>query len=116
MPFAINQHGGWRAVDNASNLIEGEAYSDVQPSIAIAPVVPQEVTRYQALAALHLAGRIDVVKAMMADTGTDTLTVLAFDNAQSFKRDSQMVLYMATKLGWTDEQVDDLFIAAGAIK
>lgn len=78
--------------------------------------VPLEVTRYQALAALHIAGKLEAVEAMMADPATDTLTVLAWKNAQEFKRTSPMVLNMAQALGLSEQQVDDLFIAASQIE
>lgn len=83
---------------------------------AIPMVVPHEVTRYQALAALHLAGMLDAVEIMMADSATDQLAVLAWKNALVFKRHSPMVLNMAQALGWTDGQVDDLFITASTIE
>lgn len=79
-------------------------------------LVPQEVTRFQALAALHTAGLLSPVKTMMADPATDPLTVLAFDNALTFKRGSPMVLNIAQALGLSDQQLDDLFIAAIAIE
>lgn len=78
--------------------------------------VPQEVTRFKALAALHIAGLLATVEAMMADQTTDTLTVLAWKNAQEFKRHSPMVLNMAQALGLSDQQVDELFIAASQIE
>lgn len=78
--------------------------------------VPQEVTRFQALAALHIAGLLGQVEAMMADPGTDALTGLAWQNAQVFKRTSPMVLNMAQALGLSDQQLDDLFIAASQIE
>lgn len=78
--------------------------------------VPQEVTRFQALAALHISGWLEAVKAVMADPTTDPLTVLAFDSAQTFKRYSPMVLNMAQALGLSEQQVDSLFIAASGIE
>lgn len=116
MPFAINQHGGWRSIDSEADLLEGETYSEEQPPIVELPSVPQEVTRFQALAALHLNGLLARVKAIMADPATDPLTVLAFDSAQTFKRYSPMVLAMAAALSLTDQQLDDLFISASKIE
>lgn len=78
--------------------------------------VPQEVTRFQAFAALHLAGFLATVEAMMADPATDPLTVLAWKNAQVFKRYSPMVLDMAQALGLSEEQLDSLFITAASIE
>lgn len=92
---------------------DGETFTPPAPPPA---PVPQEVTRYQALAALHLNGRLEQVEALMADPATDTLTVLAWKNAQVFKRYSPLVLTMAQALGLSDQQVDALFIQAFQIQ
>lgn len=78
--------------------------------------VPQEVTRFQAFAALHLAGMLETVEAMMADPATDPLTVLAWKNALVFKRHSPIVLTMAQALGLSEQQLDSLFITAASIE
>lgn len=88
---------------------------DVMP-VAQVVDIPQQVTRFQALAALHNAGMLDQVEAMMAHPGTDKLTVLAWQNALDFKRTSPMVLAMAGVLSLTDQQLNDLFIAASQIE
>lgn len=91
--------------------------AEIQEASANVPrYIPQEVTRFQALAALHLAGLLAMVEAMMADPATDPLTVLAWKNAQEFKRYSPMVLNMAQAIGLSDHQVDDLFITAAQIE
>lgn len=105
-------------------LAEGESLPEWAQLLTPCPVitlpevvtVPQEVTRFQALAVLHLRGLLTRVKAMMADPATDPLTVLAFDSAQTFKRCSPMVMNMALALGLSDQQLDDLFITASQIE
>ena len=85
--------------------------------LAAIPVsVPQEVTRFQALAALHLAGKLEQVEAIMTSPETDVLTKLAWNNAQTFKRQSPMVLSMATLLELTETDLDNLFITASGIE
>lgn len=74
--------------------------------------VPQEVTAFQAKAALDAAGLYDAVEAMMADAATPRIYKLAWREAQVFRRDSPTVLAMASTLGLTSAQVDDLFINA----
>lgn len=97
--------------------LTAEEIAAIQAAAAATPrYVPQGVTRYKALAALHLAGLLATVEAMMADPATDTLTVLAWKNAQEFKRTSPMVLNMAQALGLSAQQLDDLFIAANQIE
>jgi len=77
--------------------------------------VPPSVTRFQALAALHLAGHLTAVQALMAAPETPVLTKLAWDNALSFERTSPTVAAMAAALGMTDEDLDALFTAAAGI-
>ncbi len=111
-------NGGMQFLPAGCGQITDEEADTIRAEqLAAMPVpVPQEVTRYQALAALHLNGLLARVKAMMADPATDPLTLLAFDSAQTFKRYSPMVLNMAQALGLSEEQVDDLFIAASQIE
>jgi len=78
--------------------------------------VPQSVTRFQALAALHLAGHLEAVKAIMAAPETPVLAKLAWDNALSFERASPTLASLAGTLGLTDEDLDSLFTAAAGIE
>lgn len=77
--------------------------------------VPQSVTRFQALAALHLAGHLPAVQATMTAPETPVLAKMAWDNALSFERTSPTVAAMAAALGMTDEDLDALFTAAAGI-
>lgn len=85
------------------------------------PVAPEvtegywTVTPYQAKAALLAAGLLNDVLALVNDPATDPVVVLAWNNAQSFERLSSMVAGIATALGLTNEQLDDLFETAAAI-
>lgn len=98
-------------------ITDEEADSIRAEQIAALPVpVPQEVTRFQARAALYQFGLLDDVEAAIADPATDMMLKLAWQDALSFKRTSSFVLGMAQALGLTDEQVDDLFIAASGIE
>lgn len=78
--------------------------------------VPQSVSRFQARAALHLAGLLDEVQALMDDPATDKLAKLAWQDAQDFRRISPTVLGMGAALGWSDAQLDQLFITAAGIE
>lgn len=77
--------------------------------------VPQTVTRFQARAALHLAGLLPSIEALMADENTPALAKLAWTDAQEFKRTSPTIATMAAALGLTSEQLDQLFITAAEI-
>jgi len=83
--------------------------------LATYTTVPEAVTRFQALAALHNAGLLDGVKALMADPATDPITVLAWDNGQTFNRNSSTIISVGTALGLTSTDLDNLFIAAAQI-
>jgi hypothetical protein len=74
------------------------------------------VSRFQARAALHLAGRLADVQTLMDQPGTDPLAKLAWSDAQEFHRDSPTVLSMASALGMTDADLDNLFATAAGIK
>lgn len=79
------------------------------------PAVPQSVTRFQARAALHLAGLLEQVEAMIADPATPVLAKLAWQDAQEFKRTSPTIAAMSAGLGLTEQQLDDLFTTAAGI-
>ena len=79
------------------------------------PVVPQTVTRFQALAALHISGNLAAVQAIMAAPETPVLAKLAWDNALSFERSSPTLASLAAMLGMTSQDLDALFTAAAGI-
>lgn len=78
--------------------------------------VPPQVTRFQARAALHQAGLLAQVEVAIAEPDTDMMLKLAWQDAQTFKRDSQFISGMAKKLGLPDQKLDDLFISASQIE
>lgn len=73
------------------------------------------VSRFQARAALHLAGLLEIVEAMMAAPETPALAKLAWADAQEFKRNSPTVLSLSASLGLTEAQLDALFTTAAGI-
>jgi len=87
----------------------------VAPYALVPASVPQVVSRYQAKAALHDAGLLAEVEALMADEGTGALARLAWTDAVEFRRDSPFIADLAPALGLTDAEVDALFVAAAAI-
>lgn len=80
-----------------------------------APAVPQIVSRFQARAALHLAGLLNDVETLMSAPDTDPLMRLAWVDVQEFRRNSPMIIAMAPMLGLTEQDVDQLFITAAEI-
>ncbi|WP_119157961.1 hypothetical protein [Caldimonas tepidiphila] len=77
---------------------------------------PQVVSRFQARAALHLAGLLPQVEALMASPEADPLARLAWSDAQEFRRNSPTVAALAAALGLTAQQLDELFVTAAGIE
>lgn len=74
------------------------------------PPVPEVVSRFQARAALHIAGLL--VQAEAAVAAADPLAQMAWADAQEFRRNSPTIAALSVAIGLTAEQVDDLFRSA----
>lgn len=79
-------------------------------------LVPVSVSRLQARAALAQAGLFFAVDAYMSGLPADNIQRLAWQDATEFLRGSATVAAMATMLGLTESQVDQLFITAKGIE
>lgn len=77
--------------------------------------VPAQVTRMQAKTVLHMAGLLTSIQTFMDDPGTDPIYKIAWDEAQTFDRNSQTIAALQSTLGLTDDQIDDLFRQASTI-
>lgn len=75
-----------------------------------------EVDPIQAREAIRRAGLLPQVEALIADPETPPLVKSAWEYALSFKRQSPTILAVAQALGWTDEQLDALFIEASGVE
>lgn len=104
------------AAQSAGKVIEADADGFPVAVDPPPPGPPQVVSRFQARAALHLAGLLTAVEALMADPATDMLARLAWTDAQEFRRTSPTLLAMASALSLTDAQLDALFVAAAGIE
>ena len=89
--------------------------AQVQP-YAPPVTVPQVVSKFQAKAALRGAGLLSQVETLMADPAADPLAVLAWTDAQEFRRSSPTVLSMGAALGLDDAALDALFTTAAGIE
>lgn len=92
---------------------EVETIDEAAPSYEVNPV-PQEVSRFQARAALMAAGLLDAADAAVAASG-DAFLQLAWKEATAFPRTSPGIAALAPALGLTDADLDDLFRAAAVI-
>lgn len=110
----------WRIID-AAELPTAEArnrwlWTESGP-LGVAPhvdVVPEEVSRFQAKAALALAGLLAQADAAVAASGNAVLQ-LAWSDATTFKRNSPGIMALAPAIGLDDAALDQLFISAAGI-
>ena len=72
------------------------------------------VSRFQARAALRQAGLFDAANAAIS-ASEDPILAEAWASASVFSRQSPAIAAMASALGLTDDEVDDLFRAAAQI-
>lgn len=76
--------------------------------------IPQEVSRFQAKAALSLAGKLAQADAAVA-ASSDPILQLAWAEATTFKRNSPGIAALAPALGLDDAALDALFTTAAGI-
>lgn len=86
-----------------------EILDPLPPPIA----VPQSVTPYQAQCALLEVGLLDEVEAVVALAPRNVQ--IAWTRGISVERHSPFIEALASGLGLSDEDIDQLFIAAGKI-
>jgi hypothetical protein len=88
------------------------------PSLPEPPLVPQQVSLARARIVLRQQGLFDAIdaglKALPEPQRSVALEAWEYENYVS--RDGLLVTSLAGQFGLTDEQLDDLFIAAAAIK
>lgn len=115
-PITEMQRANLLAAQSAGKVIEADADGFPVAVDPPPPGPPQVVSRFQARAALHLAGLLTAVEALMTDPETDPLARLAWTDAQEFRRTSPTLLAMASALSLTKAQIDQLFITAAGIE
>jgi len=67
------------------------------------------LTRAEFKLALLDRGELDAVKEAMADPSADPRAVILWEDALNFKRTNQDLLVLAGELGYTEQDLDDLF-------
>jgi hypothetical protein len=95
------------------SLVDGAVVID--PSLT---PVPQKVTRRQAIRALRLAGKYDLVQpAIDAILDQDQRQFMQdeWDESQEFERDRASLIAMATAIGLDSAAIDALFVTAAAL-
>lgn len=74
---------------------------------------PNRVSMRQARLALHQQNLLTTIDAAVAQM--DAAAQIEWAYAQEIKKDHPLVQSIKTALGWTDQQLDDLFILAGTL-
>lgn len=97
------------------------AISNYIPPLLPPIEIPYSVTPFQAKAAMYntmVDGNrlLDLVISLINNPSTSYLTKLAWDSVTEFTRDSPLLNGLATQLGLSSQQVDELFIAASQIE
>lgn len=108
--------------ENAAVLVSSadtpEIWPDVlaaspQPFSATNPI-PDMIPMWKAKAALAMAGKLSAANAAVSASGNDVL-MLAWEYASEISRNSDALRTMASALKLSDDEVDQLFIAASKI-
>jgi hypothetical protein len=98
---------GWQIVEGICEPVLVE-----NPAPGPAPI-PQEVTRRQFFLAVHASmglTRTQLRAAIESEAG-----LIDFDEAQTFRRDYPLLSALAAQLGYTSEQIDQLFQLANTL-
>jgi len=74
-----------------------------------------QMSKLQAKLALKAVGKLGQVKAYVASLPADHDAVIAWQDAQVFKRESGLLVSAAQALGFTEAQIDALFITGASI-
>ena len=79
------------------------------------PLDELSVDPIQAREAIRRAGLLGAVETYINDAATDPLVKSAWEYALVFKRTSPTILAVAAAMGWTDDELDSLFVTASQI-
>lgn len=84
----------------------------------LGPIVPLELPAWRVKVVAHLQGLAPAIDAALANLPEPQRTVatLAWSEGNVVRRDSPMVEQLAAGLGLTDQQIDQLFLAAEALE
>jgi hypothetical protein len=106
----------WTAIPAGVSVGDVMAADGTFSAPPVVPSVPSSVSRARARVALHNAGLLQQVEAIIADPATDPVTVIAWQDATEFQRTSPTLQALATQLGLTSADLDSLFIAAAQVQ
>ena len=109
-PVAVPE-GKQRVGEPSYDITSGECIETYSVDDYAQPI-PQSITPAQAKATLYDAGLLDAAEALVAEHPYPLVRIY-WQSALQFERDNAYIAALAYELG-IDEQLDDLFRAAGA--
>ena len=103
-------------VVGTGEIVEADTITWPEPPAPPVPV-PQSVTMRQARLALHAADLLSSVDTAIASMQepAKTAALIEWEYASAVERNAGLVPAMASALGMTDAQIDDLFITAATL-
>lgn len=96
-----------------NSVWNGTEYIPPVSNVFIDPIT--FVSNYQGRAALIQAGLFSTVDQMVQTLGTSSLEYQAWEYATNFYRNSPFIISLGAQLGFTSDQIDQLFITANKI-
>jgi hypothetical protein len=85
----------------------------IEPYVAPPPPLPTQVTPRQARLALNAAGLLASTEALI--NAADPATKITWEYATVFERHNPLIVNLGAQLNLTDEQIDNLFLAASQL-
>lgn len=100
-----------KIVDGVITPITKEDIESIEiGKLSLIPVVPSSVTMRQARLALLAAGLLDDVNTLIASIGQEA--AITWEFATEVQRNNELVIAVLTSKGFTENQIDDLFVSA----
>lgn len=97
--------------DGAMVTVSDDEFALLNPPSTNPMPIPASISRLQGRLALNAAGLLTQVEAAVASSGM--ATQIWYADAQHWERDNPIIAGLATKIGLTSAQLDDLFTKAG---
>lgn len=106
---AVMKHEGW-VLEEGPTPADPQAQMDLSAWRDTAKCSP-----FQGRVALTNAGKLSIVEETIKSGTTSNETKIAWEYATEWRRLSPMIIDLATKLGMTETEIDDLFKSAQSV-
>ena len=107
--YAVNNTGGWHAVNSSADCGTGETYSDIQPPVTVSSIqfISMRQAKLQLLAMGLLTAVNTAVAGMTGDAGA--AAQINWQYAATVDRNNALFQSIRTAMGFTDAQVETFF-------